>query len=443
MMRARLHRRFLLTAIVIAFVITVLWGAFAIINPTPPRTVIMSTGPAGSNYHALGKQYREHFRNNGIDLVLRESAGAEENIARLNDPASGVSVGLASFGLTSAEASPDLRSLGALFFEPLWCFYRNAAVSQTHPTAYEGFRIAIGPEGSLSNFAGRRLLSLLEVDTGANEILALAEKEAVERLGRGEVDLAIFATAASSPYILELLAHETIELVDFIQADAYIARFPSLTKLIVPAGVGSLARQRPATDKAILSVTGTLLVRHDLHPAIQSLLLDAATQIHSVPDLFYRMARFPKPESINIPLSDSAQQYFRTGRPFLQRYLPFWLAVLVKQAIVLLLPLVGIVYPALRLMPSVFSWAMRRRITRLYGELRLIEVKVASTDDPERRYELADELEALDTRVRRMRLPSSFAPLVYTLRTHINVVRNRFSDIVGPARGKDGSHRSG
>jgi hypothetical protein len=314
-----------------------------------------------------------------------------------------------------------------MFFEPVWVFFSNPAVAVTQPSELTGMRIAVGRPGGLANFAAMRLLALLEVSNTDNELLNLEASEAAARLERGEVDLAIFAAAAETPIIQELLASEVVNLSDFPQADAYIARYPSLTKLVVPAGVGSLARRRPPEDITILSFTGALFIKESLHPAIQSLLLDAATGVHSAPDMFHTVARFPRPDVGTIPLSGSADQFYRSGRPFLQRYLPFWLSVLVKQILAVVLPLVGIVYPVLRIVPSGFDWIMRRRITHLYGQLRMIELEAAAVESPAERARLSAALESLDQRVRGMRLPESFAPLVYTLRTHIGVVRSRFN----------------
>ena len=95
------------------------------------------------------------------------------------------------------------------------------------------------------------------------------------------------------------------------------------------------------------------------------------------------------------------------------------------QIVAVVIPLLAVAYPVLRVLPGAFGWAMRRRITRLYGELRMIEAAAAATEHPSNRAELSDRLEALDRRVRRLRLPESFAPLVYTLRLHIDVVRGR------------------
>ena len=400
---------------------------FTILKPTPPRRVVMSTGPDGSAYEEFARRYRERFEEMGIELVLRESAGAEENLARLSDPEDEVEIALGTMGLVSPEDSPEIRTMGAMFFEPVWVFYTGSELEETLPAELTGLRIGVGAPGGLSHFVSLRLLDLLEVSRASNELLPLDAPAAADRLRRGELDLAFFGASAGTPLIRELLAADGVSLAHFPQADAYVALYPGLTKLTVPAGVGSLPRRRPPRDVTILSFTGALFVKESLHPAIQSLLMEAATEVHGEPDIFHTQGRFPRAESFQIPLSDSADQFYRSGRPFLQRYLPFWMAVLVKQILAVLLPLVGILYPMLRLLPMVFGWAFRRRITHLYGELRLIEMEAATMEDDQERARLSNRLESLDERVRRLRVPESFAPLVYTLRLHIGVIRGRFT----------------
>ncbi|MBU6464828.1 MAG: hypothetical protein KGL35_01860 [Bradyrhizobium sp.] len=43
---------------------------------------------------------------------------------------------------------------------------------------------------------------------------------------------------------------------------------------------------------------------------------------HSQPGIFQKAGQFPAAESIDVPLSQEAQRFYKTGRPFLQGYLP-------------------------------------------------------------------------------------------------------------------------
>jgi hypothetical protein len=169
----------------------------------------------------------------------------------------------------------------------------------------------------------------------------------------------------------------------------------------------------------------SLGVRADMHAGLQMLLLRAASQIHAGPGMFNATARFPAAEGIDLPLSDGAMQYYKSGIPLLQRYLPFALAVLVGQLIFVLVPVIGVLYPVLRLAPALYSWMMRQRIIRFYGELKLLEHELDSDPGDERKLALRDQLDQLNRRALQMRIPAAYAQLGYILRQHISLVRSR------------------
>ena len=146
-------------------------------------------------------------------------------------------------------------------------------------------------------------------------------------------------TSWNAPAVQRLIADERVSLADVSRADAYIARYPFLSKVTVPAGVGDLAKHLPPKDVTLLAPTASLVVRKDLHPAIQYLLLNTAVQIHSGVGIFQRVGHFPTAEGVDLPLSDVAFQFYKSGQPFLQNTLPFWMASLVGRLLILLIPI--------------------------------------------------------------------------------------------------------
>jgi TRAP-type uncharacterized transport system substrate-binding protein len=397
----------------------------AVVRPGLQRTLVMATGPAGSAYAQYGEQYRLLLARNGIELQLRASGGTVENLRLLGDPAAGVDVAFLSAGATSAEKSPDLRALGAVFLEELWFFTRDPDLMGGDLTTTRGKRISIGPEGSATRSVARALIRLNGVDPASAQFIGLAPQEAAEQLRRGDIDAALIVTSADSPIVRELLADPSIDLISFRRAAAYAARYPFLTQLTVPEGVGDLSLNRPPNDVTTLGAPVSLTVREDLYPALQAVLLEAARQIHAGPGMFNAAGRFPSPQAIDLPLSNAATQYYQSGLPFLQRHLPFGLAVLAAQLLFIAIPLVGILYPVLRIAPGLYGWVMRQHIFRLYGELKFLEQDLDSDTSNERRQALRTQLEQLDHRVERMHVPVTYAPLVYTLRMHIDLIRSR------------------
>jgi TRAP transporter TAXI family solute receptor len=404
--------------ILLALVATIAW-----LGPLPPKVVVMSTGAAGSDYEMYAQQYQAILKRSGVQLRLQPSAGALDNLRRLNDPRSGVTVAFAQGGLTSEAQSPDLESLGTVFYQPFWLFVRRE-IAAVRPDEVRGKRLAVGPDGSGTQVLARKFLSLNGIDESQLQLLPLSAAQAGEALLRGEIDLAAMVVSCDTPIVRRLLASSDVNVVGAPRADAYVALQPDLTKLVLPSGVGDLAKNRPPSDVNLVASEASLIVRKDLHPAIKYLLVEAATEIHSEGGLFRKAGQFPAVEPVDLPISKDARQYYKSGPPFLQRYLPYGLAVLGTRLLVLLIPMIGVAYPLLRTAPAIYSWSMRRRIFRLYGELKYIEVELEARRGLPAE-DLAAQLQRLEERADHLQVPFAFAPFLYQLRNHIALVRAR------------------
>jgi TRAP-type uncharacterized transport system substrate-binding protein len=393
------------------------------LGPFPPRVVVMSTGSPGGAYDELAKRYQTILARSHVELKLIESAGAVENLKRLNDPHSGVSVAFVQNGLTTEKDSPNLVSLGTIAYEPTWLFYQGAEPG-VHFEGLRGRKVSIGPEGSGSRAIALELLSRNGIGPQEAEFLPLTLAETGDQLASGKIGAAIMVAAWDAPVVRRLLADPHVELANIHRANAYVALDPYLDKLTVPAGVGSMSADRPPHSVTLVAPKTSLVVRGDLHPAIQYLLLDAASEIHSGAGVFHKSGQFPAAEQFDVPLSQDARQFYKAGRPFLQRYLPFWLAVLAGRLLVLLIPVLGVAYPLVRFLPILYEWSMKRRVFRLYGELKLLELELESKGGQFPADSL-ERLNRLEERANHLRLPSGFAHLDYTLREHIKLVKSQ------------------
>jgi TRAP-type uncharacterized transport system substrate-binding protein len=410
----------------IAGLVVILLGAGAFIVATlPPRTIVMATGAEGGANHEMGIRYREILAKAGVKLQLLSTAGGLENLARLSDPKSGVSVGFIQGGTTNKKESPDLESLGTVFYEPLWLFYRGEIGGGIQ--ALRGRRLSIGPEGSGGRALALELVKRAKIDSIIGELLAFTPQVASEKLIAGDIDATFIVTAWDSPVVQRLITAKDIELASFPRADAYLALYPFLNKLLLPMGVADLSINRPPTDVVLLAPKASLAVRADLHPAIQYLLLNAAVQIHSQPGIFQKAGQFPAAESIDLPLSEEAQGFYKSGRPFLQAHLPYWIAALVERMLVVLVPLAALLYPMFKFLPQMYDWFMRSRIMRLYDEMKVIEGEMEAQDHERDTGAMIAKLDQLEERTTALRLPRVYAIMLYTLRSHINLVRGRLA----------------
>jgi TRAP-type uncharacterized transport system substrate-binding protein len=420
-----LRSRLVITVVGVTVLVAAgLWMAVTALHPMPPRTVVMATGPEGSGYYELGQRYRDLLGRAGVKLRLLPTEGALENLMRLRDPKSEVMVGFLQGGITGEKEAPDLESLGTVFYEPLWFFYRGIYRGRGMEVL-RGRKISIGPEGSVTRALTLELFARKGIDQGFAELLPLMPEAAGEKLLRGEIDAALMMTSWESPVVRRLLSDSNIELASFPLTDAYLALYPYLNKLVVPTGVGDLAKRRPSVDTVLFATKVSLIVRGDLHPAIQYLLLEAAEKIHNGPGIFQKAGQFPSAEAVDLRLSDEARHFYKSGQPFLQRNLPFWLAVLVERLLILLIPVVGVIYPLLTFLLALFGREMNRRIFRVYRGLRLLEQEIETRETGHDMADLVAKFEQLEDKVSRLWVPPRYLDKLYSLRHHITLVRQR------------------
>ena len=388
----------------------------------PPRTVTMATGAPGGANHELGLRYQEVLARSGIRLRLVNTTGGLDNLARLRDRRSGVQIGFIQGGTTTKQESPQVESLGTIFFEPLWLFYRSEIGHDIQ--AFRGRRVSIGPEGSAGRALALEILKRTKIDAVVGKLLSFPPQEAADKLIAGDIDIAFIVSGWDSPAVRQLIEAEKIALVTVPRPDAFIALYPFLNKVVLPAGVADLATNRPPADVTLLAPKASLAVRSDLSSAIQYLLLNAAAEIHSPPGIFQKAGQFPAAESIDLPLSEEAQRFYKSGRPVLQAYLPFWMAALVERFLVVFVPALVLLYPAFRFLPQAYDWLMRSKILRLYDELKSIERELASGGG---RDQLNARLDRLYQSASELKLPAQYAIMQYTLRSHLDIVRDRIA----------------
>ena len=415
----RYWRYFIIVGLAVIFLV----AGVLVVETLPPRTVVMATGAKGGANYEMGIHYRKILAKAGVTLQLRPTAGGLENLALLRDPQSGVSVGFVQGGTTNKQESPQLASLGSVFYEPLWLFYRSEIGEGIQ--ALRGRQISIGPEGSGTRALALELVNRLKLADSLGKLRDFTPQVAAEKLIAGDIDLAFVVTAWDSPVVQRLMTAKGIDLANFPRADAYVALYPFMNKLVLPAGVGDLAMNRPPADVVLLATKASLAVRADLHPAIQHLLLSAAMQIHSQPGIFQKAGQFPAAESIDLPLSEGAQSFYKTGRPFLQEHLPFWVATLVERILFVFVPLAALLIPASKFLPQIYDWIMRSRIMRLYEDMRLIESEMEARGHDNDA--MIAKLDSLEERANGLRLPRFYAVMLYTLRMHINLIRGRLA----------------
>jgi len=404
-----------------ALIVAIFWAASRFVQPAPPKTIVMTTGSESGAYHGYAKRYQEALARHGITLQLRTSSGALENLARLKDDQAGVTVGFIQGGTASSADGEGLMSLGSMYYEPLWVFYRDKNALD-RVSQLQGKRLAIGAEGSGTRKLALQILSVNGMDGDAGRFLPISGDAGLEALKQGQADAVFVIAGADAAVIRKFLALDGVRLMNFAQAGAYVKRFPFLSKVTLPRGVVDLVQDIPAQDVNLIAATANLVVRDDIHPALISLFMLAASEIHGAAGTFQQAREFPAPKDATIEISKDAEHYYKSGPPFLQRYLPFWAATLVDRILVLILPFLALI-PILRAIPAVYAWRVTSRIYRWYGELSLLENEIKKNYDPARYADYLARLDSMEEHANNRPVPVSYAHLLYTLREHINLVR--------------------
>ncbi|MFA7268099.1 MAG: TAXI family TRAP transporter solute-binding subunit [Sterolibacterium sp.] len=405
------------------------WAAAQFIRPAPPRQIILSSGAESGAYQRFAARYKDVLARYDIELVEKPSAGSLENLQRLRDEKFEVDAGFIQGGTAHAASDDTLTSIGSLFYEPLWIFYRaelakdQASGSLNKLTQLRGRRIAVGTQGSGTYKLATELLEANGIAAAPTRLVETGGLEAAEALRKGKVDVAFVVGPTQSAAVWLLLYTDGVRLMSLSHAEAYTRRFPYLAKLTLPRGGIDLARDIPSRDTSLVSPMATLVVREDIHPALIDLLLQAATEVHGDTGLFQKQGEFPRPTQIDFPITSEAERYYKSGKPFLQRYLPFWAATLIDRLVVMLVPLFALLIPILKFAPSLYGWRVRSRIFRRYGELKLIEAEVDLEPHRHTREEWLARLDRIETDVNRMQTPLPFSDMLYTLRGHIGLVR--------------------
>jgi TRAP-type uncharacterized transport system substrate-binding protein len=413
---------------VTAILAILLAAGVLIVATLPPRTIVMATGPEGGTNYQLGDRYREFLAKSGVELKLMPTAGSLENLKLLRDSKSGVSVALVQGGAASGVESSGVESLGTVGYEPLWLFHRSEVGGNLRALA--GRRVSIGPEGSGARAFALDVLKRTKTEGTIGELLGYSPQVAAEKLIAGDIDAAFIVTGWDSPAVQSLINAKGVELASFPRADAMVALYPFLTKLSLPRGIFDISADLPPADVVLLASKSILAVRANTHPALQYLLLAAATEIHSRSGIFQKAEQFPIAESVDLPLSAQAERFQKSGRPFLQEQLPFWFAVLIGRALFVLVPLAAVAYPIFKSLPIVYNWIMSSRIQRFYEEMRSVENTMEDHAQALDVSAMTAKIDKLEQGAIHLRLPSSYNSALYTMRIHIGLLRSHLESIL-------------
>lgn len=404
------------------------------LNPTPPKRVVLATGPEQSAYDEFGKRYAEALKRYGIEVELLRSEGSSDNLALLRSGQADlgfVQGGTADIGFDDEDA---ITSLGSLFVEPLWLFYREDAAQRirqsdtvSHLSELRGWHVNVGTAGSGVPRLFSTLLDVNRIPPGSLQLSEMEQTPATVAFLDGQIDAVVFASAPESLMVQMLLQTPGIRLLDFAQSEAYSRRFGYLTPVVLPQGVVDLAANNPQQDVRLVASTTSLLASTETHPAILQLFAQTATQLHGGAGWFSRTREYPSLEHTEVPVSQEAVRAITYGPPFLQRYLPFWMANLIERMWLAMGLIIALALPLSRVVPPLYTFRIRSRVFRWYAELRDIEQRAEAQGDNEGDtvQSLLDQLDTLESKAEKIVVPLSHTDELYALRNNIHLVRKK------------------
>jgi hypothetical protein len=441
--------------------------------------IVIAAG--NSQYYELANRYKEDLLQYGVQVEVRRTTRIKDKdgkgtlrplegrttLRALADDDSGITAGFVKGGLVGslqgrlanekqkgrhAEYS-KLRSVGRLFHEPIWVFTRGD-LPITTLRDLKGKRILLGTRDSGARGIARLLLRANGVTNNATYIEEDLDADAAPLLN-GAADAAIIVVAADSDKIQQLLRVPNIRLMDFgSEAEAYVNRFPSLSKVVLREGAIEFDPLLPTADITLLSTSVALVVRPDMQPALVSLLTHAV--VHNPkpgydkngdPVLFYRAGEFPSANDPEFEVPNDARVVYKQGElPVVLKNIaprayslrvPFSYTAFVSDHAATLLGMIGIlaiVLPMLRAIPAIYVWSIRRKLVYWYRKLKALERRIdtaGSRYDPD---ELLAEFDRIDSHVRVLRVPAYYSNQLYDLRGHIDLVRQRLAVMPAPMR---------
>jgi TRAP-type uncharacterized transport system substrate-binding protein len=428
--RTRLYATFgrsMVMALLAIIVVTTLLVSSLIFffGDAPPTSISIASGPKGSSYHRNALRYQELLAKHGVKVHVVETEGSIDNLHRLMQPNSKVDIGFVQSDVPPDTDVSKLVSLGSISNQPLFVFYRGKP--KIFLADFAGQRMFVGSQGSGSRFLSESLLKMVGVKGAQTPVLEALKtpEEAADALLKGEID-ALFMMSESTPsgLIKKLYSAPDIHLFSFSQADAYIRNTKYLSKIKVPAGVFDLKLNVPPQDTVLLAPSVELIAHPTLHPAISDLLLDAAKTIHGRAGRLRNAGEFPALQEHAFQISPDATRYFHSGKGYLYATFPFWLASWMNRLFAVILPVLLLLIPALKLMPSIYRWRFEFRINRWYGLLQPLEQGIFQQPlNLEKRVELLEKLDHIERGINGIKVPTAFANRLYGLREHVQFVR--------------------
>lgn len=404
---------------IIAIVLIVGIFSYQFIDPAPPKTIKIITGKTDGSYYHFATLYNDILKKERFNLQIIPSAGSVEALSMLEKGKADVA--FIQGGTADKKETKNLISLGSIYFEPLWIFYKKGK-EFNYLYQLKGKKLYIGNKGS-----GTRALALIllnknninEKNTKFVDLKGISPQDAIKE---GKIDVIFSVISANSPKIKKLLMDDELKLFSFKRANAYSKIFPFLIPLTLNEGVMSLEKNIPNTPKTLLGTTATLVASKSIHPDWVRLLLKAAKKVHSKATIFSSENQFPTYKYTQIPMDEDAKNYIIKGDSFLEKILPFWMASMIDRLAIMIIPLLTLLFPLFKGVFPLYRWRVRKAIYKWYEILFDIDSKIENLNKTELEKTKKELLSLLKEIQDETKIPLSYMGEYYTLKEHAHLI---------------------
>lgn len=405
-----------------SLVVALGYVAYNAVDPLPPRQFTIAAGVPGSPFDTFARQYAAILERHGVKLGIRNFTDAAGSLDLLRDVDSGVQASFATFGSTGPADVGILYSLGGVYDAAIFSFHRGAQ-PLTQFAELRGRRISIGPPGTPLRSVMYEVLRVTGTLDNSTELSDLDYDQALDALIAGKLDAAFFPSSLDGSFLQRALVAPGLRLMSVAQAEAIAKTVPGLKRVVLWRGLVDLGRDLPGADVDLIALRTRMLVRSDLHPALQYLLLEAVREVHWAPGPFNRLGEFPAEQPDDLPLSPTALAFYRGGSTFWHRYTSFWLASLLNRTLFFVIPVVALLVPVIGYAPRLYRWRHVRRIDQLHRALRELEHAAlgSSAGQPGARARIARVEQAVGS----LRMTRGFEAELFCLQEHLRVVQER------------------
>lgn len=413
----------IISAVFIVFYITSTY-----IEPEVEKKITIATGSKEGNYYKTALEYKKLLEQNNMQVTILNTKGSVENIELLEEGKADIA--FVQSGIMEHK-NADLYSLAALYYEPLWIFYKNEGFSINYIIHLIGKKIAIGEKGSGTEHLSKRILN----DNGLNEsnstILNYNTSLGKEKLLNGQIDALFIVSSAKADSVKQLLSDPSINALSIKRSYAYDSKYSFLNALTLHEGTIDLYMNLPDEDKKLLTTTANLVANKNVNEELIRLVIKQAKKVHSHKGIFEKEFQFPNLNNLDSPIHPEAQRYFQSGDTWLEKIFPFWIASNIDRLKILLIPLLTLLFPLFKGVIPLYTLTMRSKVYKWYNQLNEIDININTYTKDELKQAI-EKLDKLKLEVQEQtHVPNAFMGEYYSLIMHIDLIHNKAQKHMG------------